>query len=268
MRRIYYILVCFIACFLFSISVDAKESNIYIADEAGLLSEDEINDLEEYFETLNSDFNYVAVTVDHHEHYGIDSDEVLEDYYNTYYDDTQSGLAFIIDMYSRRIILSAYGDLRFVLRASDEQDVTDNVYKYASKEDYYDCIYHAFSQAYTICNDGFVLRPMRIIVTVLISLILGFMIPFLRAMKQRNRLRISKEEREIVMAGAGVVAAAQVYDSVKRHIDRAISSSGHSSSGGSYHHSSYSGGSSHSSHSGGGFSSHSSGGHSSGGHSF
>ena len=109
---------------------------------------------------------------------------------------------------------------------------------------------------------------MRIIVTVLISLILGFMIPFLRAMKQRNRLRISKEEREIVMAGAGVVAAAHVYDSAKRHIDRAISSSGHSSSGGSYHHSSYSGGSSHSSHSGGGFSSHSSGGHSSGGHSF
>jgi uncharacterized protein len=108
-------------------------------------------------------------------------------------------------------------------------------------------------------------------VTALISLIIGFLVPFFIAIRKRSKLKLNVEEREIIMTGAGVVAAATVYDSVKHKIIRMVESSGSSYRGSSSGHSSYSGSysggySSHSSsHSS---SSHSSGGHSSGGHSF
>jgi uncharacterized protein len=126
---------------------------------------------------------------------------------------------------------------------------------------------NAFEQADVIVNDGFVLRPMRIIVTALISLIIGFLTPFFIAMRKRSKLSLGTEEGEIIMTGAGVIATATVYDTAKRHIVRAVESSGSSFGGGSSYSGGYSGGHS-SSHSSGSFSSHSSGGHSSGGHSF
>ena len=270
MRKIYYILICFVAVLSISFTSKAASSNVYIADEANLLTEDEREDLQEYLESLDEDLNYVAVTVEDND-FGKGTDEILESYYNDKYDDTQAGIAFIIDMYHREIILSGYGDTRFVLKRADALDITDNVYRYASSGDYYDCISKAFEQAYTIVNNGFVLRPMRIIVTALISLIIGFLVPFFIAIRKRSKLKLNVEEREIIMTGAGVVAAATVYDSVKQKILRMVESPESSYRGSSSGHSSYSGGysggySSHSSsHSS---SSHSSGGHSSGGHSF
>ena len=260
MRKLYYFLICFIMLFAISYSAKAAASNVYIADDAKLLTEDERDDLQKYLESLDGNLNYVAVTTEEND-FGRSTDEILESYYNNKYDDTQAGIAFIIDMYHREIILSGYGDTRFLLKKSDEQDVTDNVYRYAMNGEYYDCMLNAFEQADVIVNDGFVLRPMRIIVTALISLIIGFLTPFFIAMRKRSKLSLDTEEREIIMTGAGVIATATVYDTAKRHIARAVESSGSSYSGG------YSGGHS-SSHSSGSFSSHSSGGHSSGGHSF
>ena len=154
-----------------SYSAKAAASNVYIADDAKLLTEDERDDLQKYLESLDGNLNYVAVTTEEND-FGRSTDEILESYYNNKYDDTQAGIAFIIDMYHREIILSGYGDTRFLLKKSDEQDVTDNVYRYAMNGEYYDCMLNAFEQADVIVNDGFVLRPMRIIVTALISLII------------------------------------------------------------------------------------------------
>ena len=266
MRKLYYFLICFIMLLAISYSAKAAASNVYIADDAKLLTEDERDDLQKYLESLDGNLNYVAVTTEEND-FGRSTDEILESYYNNKYDDTQAGIAFIIDMYHREIILSGYGDTRFLLKKSDEQDVTDNVYRYAMNGEYYDCMLNAFEQADVIVNDGFVLRPMRIIVTALISLIIGFLTPFFIAMRKRSKLSLDTEEREIIMTGAGVIATATVLDTAKRHIERVVESSSSSFGGGSSYSGGYSGGHS-SSHSSGSFSSHSSGGHSSGGHSF
>ena len=274
MRKIYYFLICLVSLLSLSFSVKAAASNVYIADDAMLLTQDEREDLQKYLESLDEDLNYVAVTVDDND-FDRSTDEILESYYNKKYDDTQAGIAFIIDMYHREIILSGYGDTRFVLKRSDEQDVTDNVYRYAMNGNYYDCMSKAFEQAYTIVNNGFVLRPMRIIVTALISLVIGFLVPFFIAIRGRSKLRLETEDREIIMTGAGVVAATKVYNTAKRRIKTVDEFSGGGSSygRGSSFGGGHSGGFSSGGHSGGGHAggfsgSGHSGGHSSGGHSF
>lgn len=250
--------------FLLSIipmNVKAASSNVYIEDDAGLLSSEEYQELEGYLEGLDDSINYVAVTSNTSD-YGVDADSRLYHYYTTKYADDADGVAFIIDMYDREIILAGYGDVQNKLSSADALDITDNIYSYASYEDYYSCIYYAFHQANSLINDGFILRPMRIIIIFLSSIILGFLGCFLYAVYQRSNSKAPDVPSEIILAGAALAGGAVIYDT-KKIIRQESSSSYHGGGGysGGYHGGGFSGGG----HSGGG---HSGDGHSSGGHKF
>lgn len=255
--KIKFLIATVALALLFSpITVSAKNDNVYIVDDANLLSTEEYNRLEEYLDSLNPDLKYVAVTTSSGEN-GYNPDSRLEYYYTSKYSNYDDGIAFIIDMYDREIYMSGYGDMAKKLSSGDAYDITDNVYTYASDGDYYNCIYRAFYQANTEVNEGLIIRPMRIIVALLISIILGFLGTFIFAIVQRADMKPSIDSSDLIfMAGASLVGSAAVYDS--RRVRRQSSSSGHSGGG-------FSGG-------GGGFSGggggHSGGGHSGGGHSF
>ena len=252
------------------LNVEASNDNVCVVDDANLLTDEEISDLEDYLDSLNSDVNYLAVTSDTSD-YGKNADARLESYYTSIFAGESDGVAFIIDMYDREIVLAGYGDIDGKISNADALDISDNTYTYASKQEYYNCFYKAFYQADAIINKGFILRPMRIIVAFLISLLLGYLGTFIFAILERSKEELPDSTAEIIMAGAAIAGSATIYDTKK--ILKQTSSSGSSHSGGGYHSSSYSGGGFHSSggshHSSGG-SHHSSGGshHSSGGHKF
>ena len=132
-------------------------------------------------------------------------------------------------------------------------DITDNIYRYATKGDYKTCIIKAFNQADTLTNKGFILRPMRIIVSFLLAIIIGFLVTFFRAMLERSKVKMDGKGAEILMAGAAIAGTAAIYDTRRVRRSQNSSSGGHSGGG-------FSGGG------GGGFSG--GGGHSGGGHSF
>lgn len=243
------------AVMLFSpIKAQAAAENIYITDDAYLLTDEEVQDIEAYLETLNPETKYVIATSDNSD-YGYDADSKLEHYYTKLYSNYDDGIGFIIDMENREIYISGYGKYQKSISNADALDITDNIYRYASRGDYYTCIMKAFEQADTLTNKGFILRPMRIIVALLLAIVLGFLITFFIAMEERASAKAAFKNSDamVIMAGASIVGTAAVYNT--RKVRRASDSGG---SGG--HSGGFSGG-------GGGFSG-GGGGHSGGGHSF
>jgi uncharacterized protein len=243
-------LVIISLAFLFTpVTALAASSNYYIEDEADLLSDQEEAQLSEYFASLSTDYKYYVVTTYSS---GSNTDSKLESYYTSVYSSYDSGVAFIIDMNNREIYMSGYGEAQNKITNGDCYDITDNSYTYAKNGDYYNCIYKSFSQADTLLNHGFILRPMRYIVSLMVATILGFLLTFFRAMFERNEKRKSCAP-EILLAGA-IAGTSSIFDTQRV---RRSSDSGRSSGGG------FSGGG------GGGFSGGGGGGgHSGGGHSF
>ncbi|MBR4706575.1 MAG: TPM domain-containing protein [Pseudobutyrivibrio sp.] len=255
--------IVFALVFIFPLTAAAVSSNVKIVDDAGILTNEETEELEEYLEALDGAMNYLVVTCDDRA-MGSSALEKLDNYYRQEFDDNEDGIAFIVDMDTRRIELQGRNKLQYSLDSGDCTDITDNVYSYASDGDYYNCIYHAFRQADLVANYKFVLRPMRIIVSLLIAIIIGFLGTFLKAMADRSKENEIKGAPEMILVGATFKGLAHVYDSKKRKVREQSHYSGGSSHGGGYSGGGFSSGG------GGGFSSGGGGGggFSSGGHSF
>lgn len=236
--------VILVSLVIFPITANAQSSNVSVIDDADLLTDSEESDIADYLDRLDESINYIVVTSNQ---IGSSADSILEDYYRSQYSSTSDGVAFIVDMFHREIYMQGYGDLRSKLTSGDCTDITDNVYTYASNGNYYLCIMKAMSQADTVINEGFIVRPMRIIVSALISIIIGFLIVFYWAMYSRKKRSPVEKSRQALLFGAGAVATASIYQT-KRYA--------RSSGGGGYH-----GGGGGGHHGGGG-------GHSGGGHSF
>lgn len=256
------VFIVFALVFIFPLSVSAATDNVKIVDDAGILTNEETENLKEYLETLDGSINYLVVTTDDREK-GDSALTKLDNYYRQEFDAYEDGIAFIVDMDTRRIEIQGRNSLQYSLDSGDCTDITDNVYRYASDGDYYNCIYHAFREADLVANYEFVFRPMRIIVSLLIAIIIGFLGTFLKAMADRSKENEIKGVPEMFLVGATFKGLANVYDSKKRRVPEQSHYSGGSSGG--YHSS----GGGFSSGGGGGFSSGGGGGgFSSGGHSF
>ncbi|SFR66956.1 uncharacterized protein SAMN04487829_0973 [Pseudobutyrivibrio sp. NOR37] len=253
-KRILMIVAVALA-FAMPLSVRAASDNVSIQDDANLLSESEEQELYNYLSSLDDGINYIAVTAEDSNFN--DTDSTLEYYYSNTFSKYEDGIAFIIDMYHREVYIQGYGDVQKQLRSDDCTDITDNIYRYASRQEYFDCIKMAFTQADTIVNKGFILRPMRFIVSFLISIILGYFFVFRRAMRQRAKFAPYGDiASTVVTVGAPIAGTVMVYDTIRRH--RSSDSGG---SSGGFGGGGFSGG-------GGGFSGGGGGGHSGGGHSF
>ena len=231
---------------LLPMKVDAEPSysNVYLFDEASILSSSEEEDIVEYLETLDDDINYLVITYDDSD-FGSDTDEMLEAYYDAYFSKYDDGIAFAVDMYNREIYISGYGDIQYKITDADAYDITDNAYKFAAKEDYYNCIIKAMNQADTFVNKGFILRPMKYLVLMFLSLIIGYLFAFYKAMLQRANIKMTTSYEDMLLTGANIASGVTVYNTIKSRHSSSSSGGGGGSSGG-----------------GGG------GGHSGGGHSF
>ena len=118
MRKIRIVLYAFLACLLISTKAYAVDKNVVIYDDAELLSSDEYIQLEKYLKTLDSDINYLVVTTSSHD-YGDSEDEILYTYYDESFGEKSDGIAFIVDMYDRRIHLSGYGEIQYKIKDAD-----------------------------------------------------------------------------------------------------------------------------------------------------
>lgn len=183
-----------------------------------------------------------------------------EEYYYELFG-TDSGLLFVVDMDERCIWIYCDGKIYRTIDEDYANTITDNVYRYASKGDYYNCAWNVYDQAFKVLNGRRIAMPMKYICNILLAVSLGLLINFflVKFCSRKNTASIEEvmrgEQHELCISDV----TAKLVGTTKTYSPRSSGSSGSSGSGSSHSSRSYSSSHSSSHSSGGGSSSHSSG---------
>ncbi len=148
---------------------------VVIEDDANLLEQTEIEMLKEEMIPLAEYGNIILKTIN-------DNYTTAEFYAEDYYHDNygyDSGTILLIDMDTRYIYIFSDGENYNVITNAKATIITDNIYQYATDEEYYECASVAFSQILTLLEGGKISEPMRHISNILISLTAAFFVSFI-----------------------------------------------------------------------------------------
>lgn len=147
---------------------------VWISDDAQLLDEEEKQNLAALMQDITVYGNVIFKTTD-------SSVRDTESYAREYYKEqtgTDSGILFLIDMDNRVIWIHSDGDVYRVITKSYANTITDNVYRYASDGDYYECAAQAYDQVLALLNGNKIAQPMKYISNAFLSVILAMLLNY------------------------------------------------------------------------------------------
>ena len=148
---------------------------VIIEDDANLLKQNEINKLKEEIIPLTQYGNVIFKTISTND---TTARNYAENYYHVKFNE-ESGSLLLIDMDTREIYVFSEGKNYKVVTNQKALIITDNIYQYASNEQYYDCASKGFSQINTLLEGGKITAPMKHISNILISITIAFYISFI-----------------------------------------------------------------------------------------
>ena len=236
-KLINFLLLVFTFMFL-SMNVNASNTEyinedtnykLIIEDDANLLNDEEINKLEDEMIALTKYGNIAFKTIKEN---NTSTNLYASDYYHKNFD-TSSGTVFLIDMDNRKIYIFSDGYNYTIINNNKANIITDNIYMYASKENYYECASKAFEQMNTLLEGGKISEPMRYISNALISLVVAFLINIIVVLKST---KISRAESKEVLNNCNISFKVDNIVGKKTGVDRVyspVSESSGSSGGGS-----------------------------------
>lgn len=97
-----------------------------------------------------------------------------------------SACIFVINMDIRKLTIQSYGDINKSITDSIARSITNNVSKYATSEDYYNCSKTAFSQILDVCEKRHISEPLKVSGYIVISLMSGLIIAISIAFSKRQ----------------------------------------------------------------------------------
>lgn len=156
---------------------NTNEENGYrvlVEDEAELLTEEERRELSQVMQGITAYGNAAFVTIE-------SNDLSTEGFARAYYMDrfgTDSGTVFVIDMDRRNLWIHSDGAVYKVITAAYANTVTDNVYRYASRGNYYECAREAFREMHALLEGQRIAQPMKYISNALLAMILALLANF------------------------------------------------------------------------------------------
>lgn len=159
----------------------------FIDDEADLLNENEEKKLLDIMISLTKYGNVAFVSTNNN---SISTDYFSREYYHSHFN-TASGSIFVIDMSNREIYIFSDGDNYNVITSSKAYSITDNSYRFASKEDYYSCAELSFQQMLSLLEGRKIAEPMRYTSNIFIALTLSFLISFLYVLSKSKNSKAS-----------------------------------------------------------------------------
>ena len=151
------------------------------------------------------------------------------------------GILFLIDMHNRNLNLLFGGSAKKVLSSSVATSIEDNVYRFASKGDYYQCVSSVFSQVRAKYEGRRIAQPMKLIISLLMGLCLSMMGVFLYARRSRRHSFADGTLLDASIGTAAVAGAAAVTVYKTVNLDSDSGGGGFSGGGGG----GFSGGSGH-----------------------
>lgn len=163
---------------------------VLIEDDEKLIDESKIKELAKEMSKLtkygNIIFKSTSVTSSSTEYYA-------REYYHQKFG-TESGTLFLIDMNNRYIYIFSDGYNYKYITKDKALIITDNIYKYASRGDYYTCAVEAYKQMNTILSNGKIAEPMRYISSYIIALIVSCFICYAKVFYDSKNKAASNNE--------------------------------------------------------------------------
>ena len=197
-----------------------------IDDGANLLTPNEKHNLMEKMKPL-TDFGHIAfVSIDENDW---STSGFADDYFHSHYN-TESGSIFLIDMDNREIYIFSDGNNYRTITNSKAYTITDNVYHFASNEDYYNCAAKAFDQMYELLMGRKIAEPMRNTSNIFVALTLSFFISFIIVL---SKTKIKKASDRSILKHCDITFNIGETNAVKNGSHREYSPVSDSSGGGS-----------------------------------
>ena len=118
---------------------------------------------------------------------------------------TDSGTMLVIDMDEREIRIHSDGKVYRTITNAKANTITDNIYRYATREEYYLCAEHAFEEILSVLKGQRIAQPMKYLSNALLALILSVLLNFSWLKARAKKL---KPKRAVVLAVSGMAAVA------------------------------------------------------------
>lgn len=173
----FFALLISFACPVFAGSLYANPETgyeVYIEDDAGLLSEDEISSVVKSMEPVTTYGNVVLKSVSTN---STSTRAYAERYYESLFG-SESGTLLLIDMDNRYLYIHNTGAISRLVTSRQCDVITDNIYTYASDGDYAGCAIAAYQQLLRLSEGGRIAQPMKYICNLLLALILALLINY------------------------------------------------------------------------------------------
>ena len=245
-KRFLSLLLCLLVLLMvlpLSAFADETGESVYrvvIDDEADLLTEAEEEDLRAVMGKVLPYGNAAFVSVDQN---ATTTEMLAENKFMEFFGDT-SGVLLIIDMANRYIQLIADGEIYKTVNRTRCNEITDNIYTYASRGDYCACASKAFEQVVRLMGGTRIPAPFRYVTNAFLAICLALLGNFALVSLQRrkkvapeNALKVKvavNTASSAVKAGAVAAVALTMLNQRKtKHVES--SSSGGGRSGGSFH---------------------------------
>ena len=174
-----------------TVSEEKYGNTLLIEDDAKLLTDEEIEKLKKRMDPLRKYGHIVFKSISNNPSYSTQA--FANDYYYSKFGN-ESGTIFIIDMDKRMIYIVSAGENYKVVTKRKAEIITDNIYRYASRQEYYECADKAFEQIGIILDGGKIAEPMRHASNAVISIVLAFFINFFIVLGASKIKKASSEE--------------------------------------------------------------------------
>lgn len=159
---------------------DVSGYEILIDDAADLLTESEEKQLVPYMAAC-SEGGFVLFVTTEKNGFG-DPDKYADDYFQSRIPD-ESGILFLIDMDTRKLLFYGSGQYERTLGSSTLNIICDNTYNYASDGDYFGCAREAFTEAADVLEGKRIAAPMKYISNACLAILLALIINYFIARK-------------------------------------------------------------------------------------
>ena len=256
-NKILSLLAIFVLVFLlipFTTFAD-DDNRVIIEDGADLFTDEQEASLKEQLKGI---LPYGSAAIITNEEPNSSASALAEQRFREFFRDDSATL-LMIDMYNRRIEIFSDGDIYRTVTRAKANEITDNIYTYATDGDYYMAAQKTFEQIETILAGGRITTPMKYATNAAFAIGIVLLINFIIITAQRKKKSVTTLTNALAYEGGrGKISAVQSVNAVmtSQKKSRHVESSGGSSGGGGGFSGGGGGGG------GGGFSSGGGGGHS------
>ena len=222
------IIISFICLLLAPLRISAASSyRLVIDDREDLLTASEENMLQIKMERIRQYGNVGFVTVSQFSSTDTYTKNLYRDLFGR-----ESGMLFVIDMGRRNIWIYCNGAIYRVINKPYANTITDNVYRYASRGEYYECASHVYEQALILLEGGRISQPMKYISNLLIALVSALLINFYVLILGRKKDILNPVNNPQASMTSAVGVNIMGMDLIRSRRTRHVESSG--GGGGSY----------------------------------